>query len=172
MFNENFNFWEITFGDLIPILTTVLTYILVYSIYKKLNKRAEKNQVKTAFLRFKRILEMILLKNEEKFLPSSAMPFFVAQSQIKSENLIKIGIEVFISREGFKTKASYINILDKYRLRVYGTPYGFDETFTDIMDKENTKISRDKAENILLEMINHARKYYGLKLNKNLAKFN
>jgi len=163
MFNENFYFWEITFGDLIPIITTILSPILIYYIYKMLDNYRDKKLIRTAFLRFKRHLKSKLPENKEKLLFDSQMSFFKALGNSKPETLIKIGIEVPIFSH---TKGEYavLHIVDKYLLTI--------KRFENSITHEPIENNKDVFKEILEEMRIHAKNYYGLKFKKKIIKFN
>ena len=153
------NFWEIKFADFLPIIATILSPILIYLVYVFLNKWQEKKQIKTALIRFKSYLETKLHIDEEKA-PEGTMSFFRNLQKTKPEILIKIGIEVM----EIDAKISALFIVDKFMMVTGGKFENW------VIHKD---IAHNKTEfgNILLEIIKYAKKYYGIKLCENLAKF-
>ncbi len=174
LFNENF--WEIRFTDFIPIITVFLSSLLIYYIYNKLNNKKELKRVKSVFIRFKIIMTSLITENKKEM-----NLIGIGLSSIPQEILNKIGIilldaKVNIDKSKFDniyknpsvnfniTKTmSIMTIVDKYLI--------INGKIENLITNQDIESNTENIKAILLDMINHAKEFYGIKIKEELASF-
>ncbi len=164
-------FWELRFIDILNlfsgIIGTVIAVIFTYFLYKKLDKIKEKNRVRALILRFRDILESLMVTDQDKkrFI-NAELPYLKHQG----DDLIKIGVIVDDKDErriegnirdnnvDLKVKSTIpiLWILDKYLIA--------GAEIQNLITKQNLEKNKENANSILKEMKDFAKEYYGIKL--------
>ncbi len=174
LFNENF--WEIRFTDFIPIITVFLSSLLIYYIYNKLNNKKELKNVKSIFIRFKIIMTSLILENKKK------MDIIgIGLSSIPQEILNKIGIIILDAKVNVESPEfdninknpsvkfnilktmSIMTVVDKYLI--------IDGKIKNLITNQEIESNKENIKEILLDMIKHAKEFYGIKIKQELASF-
>lgn len=155
--------WEV---NIINICVSILSVILIFIVYRLLDKRRERKQLETIFIRIKNIISNYWQKVS---LISLNFPYL----KFQKENLGKLGLilnekkkfEGFLLRIALDEepnvninileKVESINILDKYFLK---------ENFIYEIEQSKELKNKEEFERILSEIKNYTKRNYNIKI--------